>query len=209
MAGPKAIVFVVDDDASVREGLGSLIRSAGLGVETFASAQEFLARSRPDVPSCLILDVRLPGLSGLDLQKRMAEVNIEIPIVFITGHGDVPTSVRAMKAGAVEFLTKPFAERDLLDAIQQAIKRDRAARRQYAEIAELEARYESLTPREREVMQLVVSGMLNKQVAAELGTSEITVKVHRGQVMQKMQVDSLADLVRISEKLRIPRGKIL
>jgi FixJ family two-component response regulator len=212
MPEPEAIVFVVDDDESVRESLGGLIRSAGLRVETFASAQQFLAGPRSNTvdsvgaPSCMVLDVHLPGLSGLDLQKRMAEVNIEIPIIFITGRGDIPTSVRAMKAGAVEFLTKPFHDHDLLDAIGQAIERDRAARRQQAEMAELRGRYDSLTPREREVMGLVVSGLLNKQAAAELGINEGTVKVHRGQVMQKMQAESLADLVRMSEKLGIPRA---
>jgi len=204
---PDAIVWVVDDDASVREALESLIRSAGLRVETLASADEFLARPRVEAPSCLVLDVRMPRLSGLDLQKRMAEINLQIPIVFITGHGDVRTSVRAMKAGAVEFLTKPFDDQDLLEAIQQAIKRDREARQHQAELAEVRARYESLTPREREVMGRVVSGLLNKQVAAELGTSEITIKVHRAQVMHKMHAGSLADLVRMSEKLEIRREK--
>jgi len=197
------VIAIVDDDPSVREGLESLIRSAGLRARTFGSAQEFLANRGAEAPSCLILDLQLPGLSGLDLQMRMAEADLEIPIVFLTGHGNIPASVQAMKAGAIEFLTKPVEEADLLRAIQEAIERDRRIRQQHAEIHDLQSRYETLTAREREVMQQVISGLLNKQVAAELNITEFTVKIHRGQVMRKMRADSLADLVRMAEGLGI------
>jgi FixJ family two-component response regulator len=204
---PDSIVFVVDDDSSVREAIESLIQSVGLRVETFETAQEFLRSKRPDVPGCVVLDVRLPGLSGLDLQRELAAHGIKLPVIFITGHGDIPMSVRAMKAGALEFLTKPFRDQDLLDAIQQALERDRTARQHQMETTQLRERFDSLTSREREVMGLVVSGLLNKQIAGELGTSEVTIKIHRSQVMKKMGAGSLAELVRMTEKLGIPAAK--
>jgi len=198
------IVFIVDDDISVRESLELLIGTQGWRAETFSSAKEFLDRSRPLVPSCLVLDLSLPGLDGLELQKRIAVDRPDLPIVFITGYGDVPKTVQAMKAGAVEFLTKPFADEVLLNAVRQALERSRVALAQDAKMQELRSCYASLTPRERQVMALVVSGLLNKQVGGELGISEITVKAHRGQVMQKMKAGSIADLVKMAERLRLP-----
>jgi FixJ family two-component response regulator len=208
MTEPQSIVFVVDDDAEVRKALDSLIRSLGLQVELFGSPRDFLQRKPPKVASCLILDIRLPGVSGLEFQRKLAEANNPIPIIFITGHGDIPMSVRAMKAGAVEFLTKPWRDQDLLDAIHLALERDGARRQGEAEMAKLRDRFEWLTPREREVLPLIVSGLPNKQIAAEIGTSETTVKVHRGQLMRKMGADSLPELVRMAEKMGIPITKL-
>ena len=201
MTEGDAIVYVVDDDASLRASLQDLLESVGLRVAACASAQEFLRRPRPEVPSCLVLDVRLPGLSGLELQRWLATGNLALPIIFITGHGDIPMSVQAMKAGAVDFLPKPFRDQDVLDAVHQALARDRQARAQRAEKAALRRRFEALTPRQRDVMAHMVAGLLNKQIASELGTSEATVKTHRKQVMAKMRAESLADLIRLADQL--------
>jgi FixJ family two-component response regulator len=207
MSEEAPVVFVIDDDPSVRDALAGLLRSVGLAVRSFGSTQEFVQSERPDAPGCLVLDVRLPGRSGLDFQRELGELSIQLPIVFITGHGDIPMSVRAMKAGAVEFLTKPWHEQELLDAIQQGIERDRTRRWDAAAVAALHERFDSLTPREREIMALVVTGRMNKQIAADLDVSEITVKVHRGQVMRKMRARSLAQLVRMADKLGVAPGE--
>ena len=199
-----ATVFVIDDDGRMRAAMQRLLKSVGLRGEVFATPQDFLRRKLPDGPTCLVLDVRLPGMSGLDVQRKLAEAGVQIPIIFITGHGDIPMTVKAMKSGAVEFLTKPFRDQDLLDAIQQALERDGRTRQQQHEIEELKERYETLTTREREVMGLLVSGMLTKQIASRLGTSEITAQVHRGQVMRKMHANSPVELGRMAEKLRLP-----
>ena len=206
MKGADSVVFVVDDDSSIREAIKNLISLEGIRVETFGTAQEFLRSKRPDVPGCVVLDVELPGLSGLDLQSELAAHGIKLPIIFITGYGDVPMSVRAMKAGALEFLTKPFRDQDLLNAIYQALERDRVERQHSREIIELRERFDALTSREREVMTLVVAGWLNKQIGFELGISEITVKIHRGRVMNKIGARSLAELVRLTERLEIPKA---